>query len=428
MGTEMKTERIPSVLRTSDGRGVIYVGDCLEILRQLPEASIDTVLTSPPYWAARDYGVEHQVGAEENPTLYVDRLVKVFAEVRRVLKMQGTVWLNIGDIYLRGPKYSENSRRRHEQGWIRNKQLSLLPFRVAIALQDSGWVVRNCVVWFKPNAVPASVTDRLANRWEPIFLLAKDEDYFFNLDRIRITPKTSDVLEAQRLGRAHAGKGKALGKHNLRRWLNSPRHRVHIEGHRQVDRRPHAPPPWELAAHLKDFAARRNLHVRDIARALKLPYECVRHYFRPDKIGSRLPPPEVWERLRTLLSLDNTYDESMRVEIGDNRIRNHPMGKNPGDVMCISVEPFQREHYATMPKLLAQSLLMATLPSGGVCLDPFCGAGTTGIAALALGGRFIGVDIIPSYCSMAISRLQRGELRGYGKRSRVQGELFELIP
>lgn len=401
----MRNSRI-NVLKTRDGRAEVRCGDALSILMTLPDESVDTCLTSPPYWGARDYGVEDQIGGEDDPHLYVDKLVKVFCEVRRVLKRTGSVWLNLGDIYFRGAKYSENSRRRYDQGWNRNKQLSLLPYRAAIALQEAGWIVRNNVVWVKPNAVPASVTDRLANRWESIFLLTKDEEYFFDLDRIRIPAKTSDAGERERLSRVHRSNGKAVGSAELRRWLNSPRHRVHIDGARIVVRRPRAPRPWTLAAYLQRFAKQRGLDVHDIAARMELPYERVRHYFRTDKIGSRLPPPEHWEALRKLLKLDKRYDALMAVECGPNHIRNHPKGKNPGDLIRVSVEPFRGEHYATMPKALAQTLLLATLPAGGLCLDPFSGAGTTGHAALSLGGRFIGIDIVPQYCRMAIARLE----------------------
>jgi len=420
------TEQVgwPVRLSTSDRRATLYIGESLDVLRILPDESVDTVLTSPPYWGARDYAAENQLGMEDEPGLYVDRLVKVFAEVRRLLTRRGTVWLNLGDVYLRGPKYSENSRRRYTQGWNRNKQLALLPFRVAIALQEAGWLVRNSVVWLKPNAMPASITDRLTNRWEAVFLLAKDEEYFFSLDRLRIPAKTSDAAEVERLQRTHTAKGKAVGDQGLRRWLNSPRHRIHIEGQRDVVRRPCAPQAWKLASYLSTFAEKRRLNLHEIAQRLALPYERVRHYFRPDKIGSRLPPPDVWDRLKTLLSLDSTYDDAMRVEIGTNAIRNHPKGKNPGDVVRIALEPFDGQHYATMPKGLAHTLLLATLPPGGVCLDPFCGSGTTGLAALGLGGRFIGIDVVPAFCKMALARLNG--LSAEKARPGAIRDLFEM--
>ncbi|MGH8546980.1 MAG: DNA methyltransferase [Gammaproteobacteria bacterium] len=114
-------------------------------------------------------------------------------------------------------------------------------------------------------------------------------------------------------------------------------------------------------------------------------------------MGSRLPPPETWEQLRELLDLDTTYDEAMTVEVGDNVFRNHPLGRNPGDLMSVPVGRSSNGHFATMPLALAAQTLKATLPSDGVCLDPFMGTGTTGRAALALGGRFIGVDVNAGY-------------------------------
>jgi DNA modification methylase len=403
----------PSVV-TPDGRGRILIGDCLTVLRSMPASSIDTVLTSPPYWQTRDYGVAGQLGLEPEPAQYVAKLAEIFGEVRRVLKPRGTAWLNVGDVFLRGAKYSENSERRHSQPWVRNKQLALLPFRTAIALQEAGWIVRNVGVWAKPNAMPASVTDRLTNTWEPVFLLAKDEEYFFDLDRIRVQPKTSDEGPE-----AKPGRGKASGRTDLRQWLNSPRHRMHIDGLKQIDRRPYAPDAWVLAAYLKEQAKLRGMHVKQIAKRLGLPYERTRHYFRPDKIGSRLPPPEVWAKIKALLDLDDRYDAPMAVQIGDNAIRNHPKGKNPGDVFQVSVEPFDAEHFAVMPMTLAHRLLLATLPKGGVVLDPFAGCGTTGVAALELGGRFVGIELASKYAKVALARMVRAGLNEHQRPRRA---------
>jgi DNA modification methylase len=162
---------------------------------------------------------------EDSPLEYADRLVQVFREVRRVLHDQGTIWLNIGDVYNNVGHVPPRS------GWQRRKQLTLIPFRVAIGLQDDGWWVRNVCIWHKPNAVPASVTDRLSNRWEPVFLLAKSEDYFCDLDALRVKHKTDDSSERHRAGK---GKGKASGRKELRRWSGSPRHRANIDGLKTV--------------------------------------------------------------------------------------------------------------------------------------------------------------------------------------------------
>lgn len=387
----------------SGGDFALFVGDAAETLSQLPDDSINTCLTSPPYWAARDYGHAEQMGQEEDVDDYVERLVKVYREVYRVLAEDGTAWLNIGDSYFN--KAVTVQGRPPRSGWKRNKQLVLVPFRVALALQQDGWWIRNIAVWHKPNAMPASVHDRLANTWEPVFLLAKSSRYYFDLDAIRVPHATDDSVERVRAERGLVD-GKAKGRDEMRRWLNSPRHRSTIEGIREIERRPDAPVSVELAAYLRKALKRERRSIRWVAEQIGQPFERTRHYFRTDEVGSRLPPPETWRILKGLLNLDDTYDEAMRVEVGDNVFRNHPLGRNPGDLVQVPVAPGRTDHFAVMPRRLADQLLRATLPPGGTCLDPFMGSGTTGIAALASGGRFIGIDLSREYVQGFVQDLQ----------------------
>lgn len=372
----------------------LFVGDAEETLSKFPTGSVDTCLTSPPYWGVRDYAHRSQIGLEEDLDQYVARLVSVFRQVKRVLAPHGTAWLNLGDKYLSGVGTVDG--RPPEKGWRRNKQLSLVPFRVAIALQEEGWWVRNTLVWHKPNGMPISATDRFSNVWEPVFLLSKCERYYFDLDAVRVRHKTDDAIERLRAETGRAN-GKAKSKEELRKWLNSPRHRANIDGLKEVARRPNAPDPVELAAYLRNAAERKNLSLREVARILGQPFERVRHYFRTDRIGSRLPPESTWHELKRLLELDGTYDEAMAVEYGDNVFRNHPNGRNPGDVQSFAVAYMEGQHFATMPRKLADWALKATLPKGGVCLDPFMGHGTTGLSAIAQGGHFVGIDIHQQY-------------------------------
>lgn len=373
----------------------LFAGDAQAVLSDLPSEFIDTCLTSPPYWGARDYDHEAQLGLEETLEQYVARLVSIFDEVKRVLKPEGTAWLNIGDCYLHG--IGTIRGRPPEKGYRRNKQLALLPFRVAIALQEQGWWIRNAVIWHKPNAMPASVRDRLSNVWEPVFLLAKSEKYLFDIDAVRLPHQTDESVERERALRG-VSSGKAIGQRHLRRWLNSPRHRATIEGVREIRRRPNAPEAIELAAYLREAAERKGVDVHWVAAQLSQPYERVRHYFRTDRIGSRIPPEETWESLKELLDLGTEFDDAMAVEVGDNIFKNHPKGRNPGDVKSVAVSSgASNSHFALMPRTLADWLLSTTLPQGGICLDPFMGVGTTGLSAIRRGGRFIGVDIETSY-------------------------------
>lgn len=144
-------------------------GDCLEVLRTLPSGSAQTCVTSPPYYGLRDYGEAGQIGLEETPAEYVTRLVQVFREVRRVLKDDGTLWLNIGDSY-GGNKGSG----------VKQKDLIGIPWMLAFALRADGWYLRQDIIWHKTNAMPESVKDRCTNAHEYVFLLSKSSTYFYN--------------------------------------------------------------------------------------------------------------------------------------------------------------------------------------------------------------------------------------------------------
>ena len=181
----------------TDAQTTLYHGDALDVLRTLPDASVNCCVTSPPYFGLRDYGVAGQIGAEASPAEFVTALVAVFAEVRRVLTDDGTLWLNLGDSYAtsgasgpQGKGGQRASRTFTAEGLSRRgdrpaKNLLGIPWRVAFALQDDGWILRNDIVWAKPNAMPESVTDRLSNRYEHLFLLTKSPRYWFDLDPIR---------------------------------------------------------------------------------------------------------------------------------------------------------------------------------------------------------------------------------------------------
>jgi DNA modification methylase len=145
----------------------LHQGDSLEVVRTLEPGSIDCIVTSPPYYGLRDYGSDGQYGLEETPAAYVETMRGLFSELRRVLADDGTLWLNLGDSY---------SKAGHLLG---------IPWRVAMALQDDGWILRNSIIWQKPNAMPESVADRLSGRHENLFMLAKSRRYWFDLDPIR---------------------------------------------------------------------------------------------------------------------------------------------------------------------------------------------------------------------------------------------------
>ena len=175
----------------------LYVGDARTVLAGMPEQSADCIVTSPPYWGKRNYGVAGQYGHEDTPAAYVDTMRDVFREARRVLGDDGTCWLNLGDSYSASGggatgmhAYLGEHITTHRTTGTHAKNLLGLPWQVAFALQADGWILRNAIVWHKPNAMPESVRDRLNCRHELLFLLTKSPAYWFDLDPIREPHKT----------------------------------------------------------------------------------------------------------------------------------------------------------------------------------------------------------------------------------------------
>ncbi len=178
----------------------ILQGDAIKQLEKLDDKSINTCITSPPYWGLRDYGENNQLGLEETPDEFVDNLVKVFREVKRVLRDDGTVWLNLGDSYARtGGDSSKKGRhwddrknnpntghnRYAKDIGLKQKDLVGIPWRIALALQQDGWYLRQDIIWHKPNPMPESVKDRCTKAHEYIFLLSKSTKYYFDNEAIK---------------------------------------------------------------------------------------------------------------------------------------------------------------------------------------------------------------------------------------------------
>jgi DNA modification methylase len=183
-------------LSAADGGARIIVADCVEAMRSMPAGSVHCCVTSPPYWGLRDYGNDGQIGLEATPDEYVARMVGVFREVRRVLRDDGTLWLNLGDSYASSPasggagqQEGGAHQRTPTNGYrrppgLKAKDLVGIPWRVAFALQADGWWLRQDIIWHKPNPMPESVTDRCTKAHEYVFLLSKSARYFYDADAI----------------------------------------------------------------------------------------------------------------------------------------------------------------------------------------------------------------------------------------------------
>lgn len=306
-------------------RGItIFNGDCLDFLRGLPDAMAQTCVTSPPYFGLRDYGHEGQIGLEATPEAYVARLVDVFREVRRVLRDDGTLWLNIGDTYAtQGGAHGgreDNQRgvgakrlyiegagdqapRRPAAGY-KPKDLLGIPWMVAFALRADGWFLRSAMVWHKPNPMPESVRDRPTSSYEMVFLLTKAARYYYDAEAIA---EPADYPGDDR--------------------------------HARTDTRKQSDP--------------------------------------------------------------------MCTDGGSRARTGKPTGltRNVRNVWTIATQPYSGAHFATMPPALAERCIRAGSKTGDTVLDPFGGAGTTGLVADRLGRKATLIELNPEYARLARERI-----------------------
>lgn len=303
----------------------IIHGDCREKLKELPDESVHCVVSSPPYFGLRDYGVDGQIGLEATPDAFVAELVAVFREVRRVLRKDGTCWVNLGDSYVSSPPGNKKPLNDVDGAYTRrmalqtghgedrdaiwacglstglpHKNLIGMPWRVALALQADGWILRQDIIWAKPNPMPESVQDRCTKSHEYVFLLSKSARYHYDQEAIR-EPATGRV-------------------------------------------------------------------------------GTVRFSFAPDLNGK---------------AHSDGFDKDGTV------------GANARSVWTIATQPFSEAHFATFPPELAERCIKAGCPAGGVVLDPFGGAGTTGLVADRLGRAAILIELNPAYAEIARNRIAK---------------------
>jgi site-specific DNA-methyltransferase (adenine-specific) len=319
-------------------------GDAAKQLRTLPEASIDCVITSPPYWAQRDYGMAGQIGAEPSVQGWVTELVGVAAELRRVLKPTGALWLNVGDGY-----------SRHAGEGARRKSLLLGPQRLAVALQEDGWLVRNHVIWAKRNPMPHSVTDRLSCSHETMLLLTTQPSYYFDLDAIRV-PATTALHSGRSSGRAVYPPPTAV---------------PHVQGSPRVDLN-------RGLAGLK--AAGQESH----------------------PLGKN--PGDVWQ-LSTA-----TYRGAHFAVFPPELVRRPLLATCPERLCTACDAPWRRARQRIYGRLLAVGALRPGCGCNanwrpGVVLDPFMGTGTVALVAERERRDWLGIELNPTYIQLAETRL-----------------------
>lgn len=293
----------------STGRVTIICGDVFEAIGQLKAHSVDTIMTSPPYWEQREYpgsditwpdGWHGQLGWEPTPEKYVQHVVLIFRKLYSSLKPNGTAWINIGDTCIHELTRAESN--------LKNKDLAGIPWMVGLALRDDGWYLRSEIIWEKTNPVPQRTPDRPSRCHEHILLLTKSPSYRYNADAIR--EKTGRESDPTKYKKA-MGTNKGADSHRFSRG------------------------------------------------------------FRKRSAGLT-----------------------------------HPLGRNKRDVWRMASVRNSHGHYSSYPVELAETCIKAGCPERGTVLDPFCGTGTTGVAAIRLGRQFIGIEIVPKFANIAWNELK----------------------
>lgn len=328
----------------------ILIGDVRAKLAELPDESVNCVVTSPPYWRQRDYGNPAQIGLEMTPEDYIAQLVPIFTEARRVLRKDGVCWINIGDKWASGGNGGGGSfmaqrgeawdHAKNAKGWrsppsgYKDKDLVGLPFMLAFAMRADGWFWRQCNVWAKPNCMPESVSDRSTIAHEYVLQFTKSNDYWFDAEAVRTAPVPSTETRLRQDVENQAGSERANG------------------------------------------GAKTNGAMKAVVRGDKQRGHSRRH------AGFN----ERWAAMERTEQMSD--------------------GANLRSVWWISPAQYGGGHYAVMPDKLAEICIRAGCPEGGTVLDPFGGAGTTGLASDRLRRNAILVELNPEYAEMARARIK----------------------
>jgi len=371
----------------------IICGDVLDGLRSLPECSVQCVVTSPPYWGLRDYGMPGQIGLEPTPEEYVEKMVEVFHEVRRVLRDDGVAWVNYGDCYASSGRKDENgcSNRsefpempgRSPSGTLKPKDLVGMPWRIAFALQADGWYLRSDIIWSKPNPMPESVTDRPTKSHEYVFLLTKSSRYFYDADAVREEHKQESLARVEQgwhCDRLNQGNSLARGEPSAisvskmgDKWCNpTGRNRRTV---------------WEIATQPTPEA-----HFATFPEALVEP--CIKAGTSERGCCPECGAP--WRRI--VESGGGTTGASWHDHSDD-------LGRGQIAPPSATFKDYYRRSVGWRPTCTCD--IAETVPC--VVLDPFGGSGTVAKVARDLGRSSILIELNPEYVEIAKKRLRIGE-------------------
>jgi len=370
----------------------VVCADALDWLRTLPDESVNCIITSPPYYGLRDYGADGQLGLENTPEQYVTRLVAVFREIRRVLRPDGVCWLNLGDSYAgsgrglmgdgtpsdRGDAKQGTNRgttvgvfNKPDWGGLAPKNLIGIPWRVAFALQDDGWILRSDVIWHKPNTMPESVTDRPTKAHEYVFMLTRAARYWYD----------AEAVSEQSSDNSHGG-----GQAHVERYMQQSGRNDGSRAMGIVTATRNRRSVWTVATEPTPFA-----HFATFPQKLIEPMVLAGC---PARVCATCGAP--WERV-----VERSADKvNLREGQQQQRRANGAQTGGTERVTLGVTEHVKRETIGFRPSCTCDA---DTRP--GIVLDPFMGSGTTALVARQLGRHFLGCDVNAEYVALANERL-----------------------
>jgi len=389
-------------------RNQIFCGDALTVLKDFPDKSISCVMTSPPYYALRDYGEDGQIGGEPNWQLYIQHLYEIFGEVKRVLRDDGTVFVNIGDSY-------------------NDKSLMQIPERFSLMMTDKlGYIKRNTIIWYKPNCMPSSVDDRFTVDFEPVYFFTKGQNYYFEQQLEDISEAYANdkrphgVLRQRLYNNSKYVQAGMVSKYSndvtmeslYRQGINKNR------GSNVIEKR-NLPQQKEFVD-----VMRKSFTVDEIVKTTDISRSTVEHWFRYDESGFSFPSREDWLKLGT-----NLFPELLEVFEDVDEVRSaRPNKRNKRCVWAICPRPSPDKHFAMYPEELCVTPIFAGCPEyickkcgktkrkifkdedfiytdcgcgqefdKGIVLDMFAGSGTTLRVARKLHRDYVGIELNPEY-------------------------------
>jgi DNA modification methylase len=386
----------------------ILHGDCIQVMKTLEEKSIDVIITSPPYFQQRDYEVDGQIGNETCLDSYISAMTEWSKQCLRILKDTGSLFLNIGDKY-------------------EKKGLLMIPEKVCIAICGSGWILRNKIVWYKPNHMPSSVSDRFCSTWEPIYFFTKNSDkyysqeYFCNLDLLRQPSATQTKLpfpkfvaiedfeeiskKVQEFNETKKTKGKFKNAGINKGASPGARQQCDISYSKMRKHTFTEAEELEVHSYLKQKAKDKKLSAKKLDEMFGYKSKAG-HWLRLDH-GRSMPSVEDYKKLKEYLELDDSFDRQLLDEhYVLQSVQNNPKGKAPEDLWSIPLKHEKGiEHFAMFPIELPLKIIAAFCPPDGVVLDPFAGSGTTGLAAKSLHRSSVLIELNPQFVELIQKRM-----------------------